>query len=149
MIPIGSDHAGFPLKESIKKMLEARGIECVDMGTHSTDSVDYPDFAVMVAEKVDDGTYEQGILVCGSGEGVCITANRYPHVRAALVWRPEIAVTSRTHNDANILCLPGRFMDDATAEEVLDIFLNTPFEGGRHTRRVEKMTNVNPVQRPN
>ena len=142
MIPIGSDHAGYPLKEALKKMLDVRGVEYIDMGTYSTDSVDYPDFAVKVAMKVEDGTYDRGILVCGSGEGVCITANRYPHVRAALVWRPEIAITSRTHNDANILCLPGRFMDDVTAEEVLDIFLNTPFEGGRHTQRVRKMTNV-------
>lgn len=144
MIPIGSDHAGYPLKEALKKMLDDRGVAYIDMGTHSTESVDYPDFAVMVAEKVHDGTYDRGILVCGSGEGVCITANRYPNVRAALVWQPEVAVTSRTHNDANILCLPGRFMDEKTAEEVLDIFLNTPFEGGRHTRRVEKMTNIHP-----
>lgn len=144
MIPIGSDHAGYPLKEALKKMLDDRGVEYIDMGTHSTDSVDYPDFAKMVAEKVHDGTYDRGILVCGSGEGVCITANRYPNVRAALVWQPEVAVTSRTHNDANILCLPGRFMDEKVAEEVLDIFLNTAFEGGRHTRRVEKMTNIQP-----
>lgn len=144
MIPIGSDHAGYPLKEALKKMLDARGIAYIDMGTHSTESVDYPDFAKIVAEKVHDGTYDRGILVCGSGEGVCMTANRYPNVRAALVWQPEVAVTSRTHNDANILCLPGRFMDDTMAEDVLDIFLNTPFEGGRHTRRVEKMTNIHP-----
>jgi len=147
IIPIGSDHAGFPLKEALKSMLSERGYEVADMGTHSTDSVDYPDFAVKVAEVIHDGTYEKGILVCGSGQGVCITANRYPNVRAALIWAPDVAVTSRTHNDANILCLPGRFIDDATAETILDIFLKTPFEGGRHERRVEKMTHINPAQK--
>jgi len=143
-IPIGSDHAGFELKESLIKMLEARGHEAIDMGTHSTESVDYPDYAVKVAETIENGSYTTGILICGSGQGVCMTANRFPHVRASLVWAPEVAITSRTHNDSNILCLPGRFVDDKTAEEILDIFLNTPFEGGRHVRRVEKMTQVNP-----
>ncbi len=145
-IPIGSDHAGFALKETIKRLLTERGYEVEDLGTHSEESVDYPDYAVKVAEKVEHGQAERGILVCGSGQGVCMTANRYPHVRAALVWSRNVAVTSRTHNDANILCLPGRFIEDAEAESILDIFLNTPFEGGRHTRRVEKMTAVNPSE---
>lgn len=143
-IPIGSDHAGFALKESLIKMLEARGHEAIDVGTFSSESVDYPDYAIKVAETIENGSYTTGILICGSGQGVCMTANRYPHVRASLVWAPEVAITSRTHNDSNILCLPGRFVDDKTAEEILDIFLNTEFEGGRHIRRVEKMTQVNP-----
>lgn len=143
-IPIGSDHAGYALKESLIKMLEKRGHEVVDMGTYSTESVDYPDYAVKVAETVENGQYTMGILICGSGQGVCMTANRFPHVRASLVWAPEVAITSRTHNDANVLCLPGRFIDEKTAEEILDIFINTSFEGGRHVRRVEKMTQINP-----
>jgi ribose 5-phosphate isomerase B len=143
-IPIGSDHAGFALKESLIKMLEARGHEAIDMGTYSSESVDYPDYAIKVAETIENGSYTTGILVCGSGQGVCMTANRFPHVRASLVWAPEVAITSRTHNDSNILCLPGRFVDDKTAEEILDIFLSTEFEGGRHVRRVEKMTQVHP-----
>jgi ribose 5-phosphate isomerase B len=145
-IPIGSDHAGYALKESLIKMLEARGHEAVDMGTHSTESVDYPDYAIKVAETIEKSQFSMGILICGSGQGVCMTANRFPHVRASLVWTPDVAITSRTHNDANVLCLPGRFIDEKTAEEILDIFLNTSFEGGRHIRRVEKMTQINPQQ---
>lgn len=145
-IPIGSDHAGYPLKETLKRLLAERGYEVEDLGTYSEESVDYPDYAVKVAEKVEHGQAERGILVCGSGQGVCMTANRYPHVRAALVWSRNVAVTSRTHNDANVLCLPGRFVDEAEAESILDIFLNTEFEGGRHTRRVEKMSAVNPSE---
>lgn len=144
MIPIGSDHAGYPLKEALKQMLTKRGIAFNDLGTHSADSVDYPDYAVKVAEVVERGDAEKGILVCGSGQGVCMTANRFPHVRAALVWSEAVALTSRTHNDANVLCLPGRFITETEAEAILDIFLNTEFEGGRHTRRVEKMSEVNP-----
>jgi ribose 5-phosphate isomerase B len=141
-IPIGSDHAGFELKEQIKTMLTERGFEVVDVGTYTSDAVDYPDYAAKVAKSIQEGTYERGILLCGSGEGVCITANRFNHVRAALIWNTEVAVTSRTHNDANILCYPAKYVDIATAERILDIFLNTPFEGGRHERRVQKMTQL-------
>jgi ribose 5-phosphate isomerase B len=141
-IPIGSDHAGFELKERIKTMLIERGHEVVDLGTFSTDAVDYPDYAANVARSIQDGTYERGILLCGSGEGVCITANRFNRVRAALIWNTEVAVTSRTHNDANILCYPAKYVNVETAERILDIFLTTPFEGGRHERRVQKMTQL-------
>lgn len=141
-IPIGSDHAGFELKEQIKKMLTHRGYEVDDVGTFTSDAVDYPDYAAKVAKSIQDGTYERGILLCGSGEGVCITANRFNQVRAALIWNTEVALTSRTHNDANILCYPARYLDVETAERILDIFLNTPFEGGRHERRVQKMTQL-------
>ena len=108
IIPIASDHAGFEAKEKVKKILEELGHMPVDFGTHSDDSVDYPDFAVQVAEKVDDGEHEKGILVCGSGQGMCMTANKYKNVRAALVYDDDSARLTREHNNANVMCLPGR-----------------------------------------
>ncbi len=138
-IGIGSDHAGFELKEHIRQYLTAQGHELQDFGTHSEDSVDYPDFAHPLAKAVDHGELQQAILVCGSGQGVCMTANKYPAVRAALVWNAEVAALTRQHNNANVICLPGRMIDPKVAEAAVEAFLSTAFEGGRHQRRVEKI----------
>jgi ribose 5-phosphate isomerase B len=142
IIPIASDHAGFKAKEKVKELLEELGHMPVDFGTHSEESVDYPDFAVRVAEKVDDGENEMGILICGSGQGVCMTANKYPNVRAGLVYNEESARLSRSHNNANVLCLPGRELGDNELRELVNTWLDTEFEGGRHERRTEKIKNL-------
>jgi|SRR5699024_2308115 len=142
IIPIASDHAGFEAKEKVKKMLEEMGHMPVDFGTHSEESVDYPDFAVQVSKKVDDGEYDQGILICGSGQGVCMTANKFKNVRAGLVYDEKSARMTRQHNNANILCLPGRRLSDQHLEDVVSVWLNTDFEGGRHQRRVSKITDL-------
>jgi len=139
IIPIASDHAGFEAKEKVKKILEELGHMPVDFGTHSDDSVDYPDFAVQVAEKVDDGEHEKGILVCGSGQGMCMTANKYKNVRAALVYDDDSARLSREHNNANVMCLPGRQLDDDQLKKFVTTWLESNFEGGRHERRVNKI----------
>jgi ribose 5-phosphate isomerase B len=139
-ICLGSDHAGFELKEQVKTFLGRIAVEVNDIGTHSAASVDYPDFAAKVATEVQSGAFERGILVCGSGVGMCITANKFSGIRAVLAWNPEIARLSREHNDTNILCLPGRFMDAASAEQVITIWLQTPFQGGRHQQRVDKIS---------
>ncbi len=140
IIPIASDHAGFQAKEKVKLILEENGFMPVDYGTHSTESVDYADFAVQVADAVDRGDYQKGILICGSGQGVCMTANKFDQIRAALVWNHEIAELSRKHNDANILCLPGRFLsDEKELKDIVLTWLNTEFEGGRHLRRIQKI----------
>ena len=138
IIPIASDHAGFEAKEKVKKILEELGHMPVDFGTHSDESVDYPDFAVQVAEKVDDGEHEKGILVCGSGQGMCMTANKYKNVRAALVYDDDSARLSREHNNANIMCLPGRQLDDGQLKKFVTTWLDSNFDGGRHERRVSK-----------
>lgn len=142
IIPIASDHAGFPAKEQTKKLLEEMGHEAADFGTHSEESVDYPDYAIQVAEKVNNGDFDMGILVCGSGQGVCMTANKYPKVRAGLVYSKNSAEMTRRHNNANILCLPGRELDESEIKEILDTWLNTEFEGGRHERRVNKIESL-------
>jgi ribose 5-phosphate isomerase B len=147
IIPIGSDHAGFKAKEFVKTVLEKLGHLPVDYGTHTEDSVDYPDIAAPVARAVQDGDYERGILICGSGQGVCMTANKFPKVRASLVWNTGIAEMTRLHNDANILCLPGRYLSDAELESIVSVWLNTAFEGGRHERRVQKIEE-NTTNRP-
>lgn len=139
IIPIASDHAGFEAKEKVKKMLEEMGHMPVDFGTHSEDSVDYPDFAVQVAQKVNDGEHEQGILICGSGQGMCMTANKFKNVRGALVYSKESAALTRQHNNANLLCLPGRELDETALKEILEAWFNADFEGGRHERRVNKI----------
>lgn len=139
IIPIASDHAGFEAKEKIKDILEELGHMPVDFGTHSDDSVDYPDFAVQVAEKVDEGEHEKGILVCGSGQGMCMTANKYKNVRAALVYDDDSAKLTRQHNNANVLCLPGRQLNDEQLKEFVKTWLETNFDGGRHERRVNKI----------
>ncbi|MDR9419320.1 ribose 5-phosphate isomerase B [Gracilimonas sp.] len=142
IIPIASDHAGYPAKEVTKKILEKFGHKPLDFGTDSEDSVDYADFAVKVAERVNNGENEIGILICGSGQGVCMTANKYPKVRAGLVYSKHSAEMTRLHNDANILCLPGRELNNEQIEEILSIWLNTDFEGGRHERRINKIESL-------
>lgn len=139
IIPIASDHAGFEAKEITKKLLEEMGHMPVDFGTHSEDSVDYPDYAVQVAGSISKGEHELGILICGSGQGMCMTANKLPKVRAALVYNDKIAGLTRQHNNANIMCLPGRELNEKQIREILKGWLDTPFEGGRHERRVEKI----------
>jgi ribose 5-phosphate isomerase B len=141
-VAVGSDHAGFELKQKVKEYLAGTGIEVEDLGTVSTESVDYPDFAEKVAVEVREGRADRGILMCGTGVGVCIAANKFHGIRAALVSDPEIARLSREHNDSNVLCLPGRFMEPAAARAVVKIWLETPFAGGRHERRVEKIARL-------
>ena len=136
---IGSDHAGFDYKELVKKELSALGWQFVDKGTYSTDSTDYPDYAHPVAQMVEDGAAAAGILICGSGNGVCMTANKHKGIRAALCWTPELASLARQHNNANVLCIPARFVTTDIAEQMVTTFLATSFEGGRHEKRVEKI----------
>ena len=138
-IGLASDHAGYPLKEFVKRYLAQNNMEFVDYGTHSEESCDYPDFAHALAEGMECGECEKGIAVCGSGEGISMTLNKHAHIRAALVWMPEIGRLARQHNDANVLVMPGRFIDFAMARAIMDEFLNTSFEGGRHERRVAKI----------
>ena len=138
-IPIAADHAGFEMKEKISKALTALGFEVQDLGTSSPASTDYPDFGHPLAEEVSSGEVKRGVLLCGTGLGMSYVANRHPHVRAAVVWTPEIAALARKHNDANVLVLPSRFISDEDAVAILKAFLDTPFEGGRHERRVEKI----------
>lgn len=143
-VAIGADHAGYEYKDRLKVWLkESAGRESDDKGTHSADSVDYPDFAHPVASMVEHGTAAFGVLVCGSGNGVCMTANKHTGVRAALCWNVELAQLARQHNNANVLCIPARFVSYELAQEMLEAFVNTPFEGGRHERRVEKMGELN------
>ena len=136
-IGLCSDHAGFDLKEYIKQVLTERGIPCKDFGTYSTDSCDYPDFAHPLANAVEAGEVYPGIAICGSGNGISMTLNKHQGIRAALCWIEEIAALARAHNDANVLVMPGRFISKEEALKALDAFLNTPYEGGRHQRRVD------------
>lgn len=136
---IGSDHAGFELKEHIKSQMVESGYEIVDYGTFSNESVDYPDVIHPLAKDINDGNYEQGIIMCGSGNGVSMTANKYPNVRAALSWIPEIAELGKKHNNANLLALPARFVGEEDAWKIVKAFINAEFEGGRHERRVNKI----------
>jgi ribose 5-phosphate isomerase B len=138
-IPIASDHAGFELKEKLRAALERRGYEVEDLGPASDASTDYADYAHPLAERVSAGAAARGVLMCGTGLGMSYAANRHPHVRAAVAWAPEIAELARKHNDANVLVLPARFVNEAEAERILDAWLATPFEGGRHERRIEKI----------
>lgn len=137
-IAIGSDHAGFDYKEVLKDFLSEYEIE--DFGTHSLDSVDYPDFAHPVASAVESGDFNYGILLCGSANGVAITANKHQGIRAGLCWENEVASLVRKHNDANVLCIPARFVSEELAKEIATTFLNTGFEGGRHQNRVDKIS---------
>jgi len=139
MIAVGSDHAGFDYKEKIKEMLIAEGYSVNDFGTFSKDSVDYPDFVHPLAESVEKKETDFGILVCGSGQGVCITANKHQDIRAALCWTKDLAEMTRKHNNANILCLAERYMELTDVLEIVKTFLATEFEGGRHERRVSKI----------
>lgn len=138
-IPIGSDHAGYELKEILKARLTEKGFEVFDVGTDSTESTDYPDYAKKVASLVGTGETRRGILMCGTGLGMSYTANRYHGVRAAVAWTPEIATLSRNHNDSNVLVLPAKFIPTEQALEILDAWLEAGFEGGRHLRRVTKI----------
>ncbi|HEV2291493.1 MAG TPA: ribose 5-phosphate isomerase B [Gemmatimonadales bacterium] len=138
-IPIGSDHAGFALKERLVAELKALGYEPVDVGTHSSESTDYPDYAHPVAHEVEAGEAKRGVLLCGTGLGMSYAANRHHGVRAAVAWSPEVARLSRAHNDANVLVLPARYVSEREGLDILKAWLDTPFEGGRHERRVQKI----------
>lgn len=139
-IAIGGDHAGFEYKSKLVAWLESKGHAVKDFGTHSADSVDYPDFAHPVASAVEAKEYDMGILICGSANGVAMAANKHQGIRAAICWETELAELARSHNNANILCIPSRFVEYDLAEQMADAFLSTPFEGGRHERRVDKIS---------
>lgn len=138
-IAIGADHAGFELKEKMTEWLKRSGFESKDFGTYSSESADYPDFAHPVAFAVERKEFDLGILICGSGNGVAITANKHQGIRAAICWNEELASLARQHNDANILCLPARYISSDLAMKIADKFLTASFEGGRHERRVKKI----------
>ena len=142
-IGLACDHAGYEMKERVKANLQSRGYECKDFGCYSTESVDYPDFAHPLALAVESGECYPGIAICGSGNGINMTLNKHQAIRAALCWIPEIAKLSRQHNNSNVLCMPARFISNDEALAMLDIWLETEFEGGRHQRRLDKM----PLQR--
>ena len=139
-VAIGSDHAGFEYKENLKKWLLNNGYEVKDFGTYSTESADYPDFAHPVADAVETKQSTLGILICGSANGVAITANKHEGIRAAICWNEELAALARQHNNANIVCLPARYVSYELAEKITDRFLHENFEGGRHERRVAKIS---------
>ncbi len=141
-IGLASDHAGYALKQFVKQYLEGKGLEYKDYGTYSEESCDYPDYGHALAKGIEEGECEKGIAICGSGEGINITLNKHQGIRAALCWEPEIAHLARQHNDANVLVLPGRFITNEEADAIMDEYLKTDFEGGRHARRVAKI----PVQ---
>ncbi|MEO8853248.1 MAG: ribose 5-phosphate isomerase B [Ginsengibacter sp.] len=138
-VAIGSDHAGFNYKEAIISFLDGKNVSWKDFGTHSIDSVDYPDFAHPVATAVENKEAAFGILICGSANGVAITANKHQGIRAAICWGEELAELSRKHNNANIICIPARFVREDLVEKMLEIFIHTEFEGGRHQKRVSKI----------
>jgi len=138
-IGVASDHAGYELKTKVIKHLESKGCVVHDFGTDSAESVDYPDYAHKLASAVESGSCQFGIAICGSGNGVNMTVNHHRKVRGALCWTPEIAALARQHNDANIISLPARFIETSIALQMVDVFLSTDFEGGRHQRRVEKI----------
>lgn len=137
---VGGDHAGFDYKADLIEYLASKNIQSKDFGTYSADSVDYPDFAHPVAESVEKGEFTFGLLLCGSANGVAITANKHQGIRAGLAWNTEVAKLVRQHNDANVLCLPVRFISLEDAKACIDMFLATPFEGGRHQNRVDKIS---------
>lgn len=139
-IAIGCDHAGVDYKEAIKKHFAEKGFHFKDFGTDTKDSVDYPDYAHPVAAAVENGDCSFGILICGSANGVAITANKHQGIRAAICWKDEIAALARQHNDANVICIPARFVDVNTALSMTELFMNTAFEGGRHENRVNKIS---------
>ena len=138
-VAIGADHAGFELKQQLISYLKEKNIPCVDKGTYSTDRADYPDYGHAVANAVLDKEVVFGILMCGSGNGINISANKHKGIRAALCWKPEIAALARQHNDANVLVLPARYMDIKEAQACVDVFLKEQFEGGRHQGRIDKI----------
>lgn len=139
IIGLCSDHAGFEMKEFTKEYLQENGYEVIDYGCFSTERSDYPDYAHQLGAAIDRGDLSRGLAFCGSGNGIAMTLNKHPRVRAALCWTPEIAALGRQHNDANVCSLPARFISSETCREIVRIFLNTAFEGGRHQSRVEKI----------
>jgi ribose 5-phosphate isomerase B len=139
-IAIGCDHAGFEYKEGFRKFLENQGIKVKDFGTYTADSVDYPDFAHAVASAVESNEFDLGVLVCGSANGVAITANKHQGIRAAICWNEELAGLARQHNNANIVCLPARFIEYQLGEKIIQKFISSSFEGGRHATRVNKIS---------
>lgn len=141
-IALAADHAGYEMKEQLKSTLDGLGIEYDDFGTNSAESVDYPDFAEKVADGVGSGKYDQGMLVCGSGTGMAIAANKVPGVRAAVAWNEEIARLARQHNNANVLSIPARFTPEDEAEKIVRAWFESDFEGGRHERRVDRISEV-------
>lgn len=138
-VGVACDHAGFPLKQFVIQYLESKGYQYKDFGTYSDTSCDYPDFAHPLAEAVESGECYPGIAICGSGEGMVMTLNKHQGIRAGLAWDKEMAGLIRQHNNANVLVMPGRFIANKLAETIMDEFFKTPFEGGRHERRVEKI----------
>jgi len=139
-VAIGCDHAGYDYKATVIRTLKKEGVEIIDKGTYSTDSVDYPDFVHPVAELVESGQADLGVLICGSGNGVSMSANKHKGIRAALCWKDEIASLARQHNDANIISIPARFVSAKLARQMVRTFISTEFEGGRHQRRVDKIS---------
>ena len=148
MIPIGADHAGYALKERLVSELRRLGYEPLDLGTHSTESTDYPEYAHEVAARVEHHDAERGVLLCGTGLGMAYAANRHPGVRAAVAWSPEVARLAREHNDANVLVLPARFVSPEDGLEILRTWLGTEFAGGRHARRIAKIDRSTDELRP-
>ena len=138
-IAIGADHAGYDLKKVIIDFLTEKGNEVEDFGCYSEDSIDYPDYAHPVCDSIENGKNEFGVLICGSGNGISMAANKHQGIRAALSWEPEIAELGRLHNNANIVSIPARFISEETALKIIDVFFKTNFEGGRHQRRVDKI----------
>jgi len=138
-ISIGNDHAGPELKTAIVNMLTEQGYGVINFGTDTGESVDYPDYAHRVMESLTSGETDLSILICGTGNGICMTANKWRGVRAALCWKAEIAILAKQHNDANVLCLPARFITTEEALNIVEVFLETEFEGGRHQKRIDKI----------
>ncbi|HMT76669.1 MAG: ribose 5-phosphate isomerase B [Saprospiraceae bacterium] len=139
IVAIGCDHAGFPMKATVIRFLTDKGLQIIDHGTFSAESVDYPDFAHPVAINVEQGVADWGVLICGSGNGVAMTANKHSGIRCALCWLPELGALAHQHNNANIIALPSRFIENDTAYQILESYYTSAFEGGRHERRVEKI----------
>ena len=140
IIGIGSDHAGFDYKKTLLAALENKGCTVKDFGTHAATSVDYPDYVHPLARSLEKQEIEVGILICGSANGVAMTANKYQNIRAAICWQTEIVTLARQHNNANVICIPARFVSLDLASKMVDAFLETAFEGGRHARRVDKIS---------
>lgn len=138
-IAFASDHAGYEMKKKIEDFVVAKGYEFVDFGTDSEESCDYPDFAHLAAQAIEKGECDFGIAMCGSGNGIQMTLNKHQQIRAALCWQPEIAALAKQHNNANVLVLPARFIDEATAKQIVEAYLDAEFEGGRHQRRIDKI----------
>ena len=141
-IALAADHAGFEYKNLVKNKLEAEGFEVIDLGTNSADSVDYPDFIHPLADRIENKKADQGVIICGSGNGVAMTANKHQGIRAAIAWDNDLAALARQHNNANVIAIPARFVSKELTLSMVNVFLNTEFEGGRHQRRVDKIASA-------